>query len=672
MTDLFKIGLSGLRAAQTQLSVTGQNISNINTPGYTRQTSVQVARDSSFTDAGYIGNGVNVVDVQRVYNQFLTNQVRASTTINADAVAFQSQVEELNSLLSGTATGIQPALQKVFAALQTAAEDPSSLPARQLVLAEASGLAARFNTVHERLATQNQFINQQIGTVTQQVNRLAASIASYNDSISKVGANGPQPNELFDARDEAVRKLSELIGVTVVPQDGNGLSIFIGSGQPLVVGDKASELRTAPSQDPARVDVRLVRGASEQGITGLISGGELGGLLRYRNEVLDPATNAMGRLAINIADQFNRQLSQGLDLNGLPGAGLYKDVNSPELVGLRSRSLNNDNQVDIHIRDAGSLTTSDYEVTFSSPTQFSVRRLSDNMFIAGEGIPPVFDGWELSIPDDQNIRAGDSFLVMPTRSGAAGLKVDMRDPKELAFASVPVQLQAGAENRGTASLTDLVVASPPGAKPKFDFLPLELAYQDAEKGFSLLAKDEVDAGLEIPNQQFDPRQQESESNPRWVSAPFVPVGQQFRIKVTDGDGAEHYFNLNSAGRPQPDDRLSIAADITGTGDNRNALKLAELQTASVLGKASGRGVSLLDSYGNEVQRVATLTAQARSESESSAAVLRQAVNNRDSVSAVNLDEEAANLIKFEQYYNASAQIIQVARSVFDTLISSLR
>lgn len=675
MADLFNIGLSGLRASQTQLSVTGQNISNINTPGYSRQTAVQAARDPSFTGAGYIGNGTGVVDVQRVYNQFLTNQVRASTTINAESVAFQSQVEELNSLLSSTATGILPGMQNFFAALQTSAEDPASIPARQLVLSEAAGLAARFNSVHERLTTQNQFIGQQIGNVTQQINRLTASVASYNDSIAKAAANGAQPNDLLDARDEAVRKLSELIGVTVVPQDGNGVNIFVGSGQPLVVGNKASELTTAAGQDPARLDVRLVSGGSEQGITSLITGGELGGLLRYRNEVLDPAVNSMGRLAITIADQFNRQLGQGLDLNGQLGADLFKDINSPELMKLRSRPLGNENgstnlnTLDIRIEDSGSLTASDYEVTFSSPTEFAVRRLSDNKLISGVGTPPVFDGWQVSMPAGQNIRAGDKFLVMPTRSGAAGLKVDMQDPKELAFASVPAQLQTEASNSGTASLTGLVITTSGGKEPDLGLLPLELVYQRDGGGFVLEGEDTA-VQLEVLNPAFTSGMGESD---RWVPATEpVAAGQQFRISVAGSDGRDTYFTLSTTGTPAAGDKLSITAGITGTGDNRNALKLAELQTAGVLDKASGRGVSLLDSYGNEVQRVATLTAQARSESEASGAVLRQAASNRDSVSAVNLDEEATNLIKFEQYYNASAQVIQVARSMFDTLISSIR
>jgi flagellar hook-associated protein 1 len=655
MADLFNIGLSGLRASQTQLSVTGQNISNINTPGYSRQSAVQAARDPSFTGSGYVGNGTSVVDVQRVYNQFLTNQVRASTAIHAESLAFQGQLEELNSLLSSTATGILPGMQNFFASLQTSAEDPSSIPARQLVLSEANGLAARFNTVHERLTVQNQFIGQQISSVAQQATRLAATVASYNDSIAKAAANGAQPNDLLDARDEVVRKLSELIGVTVVPQDDNVINIFVGSGQALVVGNTSAELKTGPGKDPARVEVLLVSGSSEQSITSLISGGEMGGLLRYRNEVLDPAVNSMGRLALTIADQFNRQLAEGLDLNGRPGAALFSAINSEEQRDLRFQPLNNQKKITVDITDTSALTTSDYEVIFTreSPTaelRYSVRRLSDNQISSGTGLPATVDGMTLSPAMGESYANGDRFLLTPTRFGAAGLKVAMQNPKELAFAS-PVTLDTALGNRGTASLTQPTVAPASGVA---SVLPLTLQRT-------------ADGTFGVVNPDFDEDLPEDADNLRWLPATITESNQQLSVSI--GGFA---FEMRLAGRAETGDRFSIVSNSTGTGDNRNALKLAELQSAGVLDTASGKGISLLDSYGNEVQRVATLTAQSRSESEASGAVLRQATNNRDSVSAVNLDEEATNLIKFEQYYNASAQVIQVARSLFDTLINSIR
>ena len=193
MANLFGIGLSGLKTAQTQLSVTGQNITNVNTAGYTRQTALQAAQTPSFSGAGYLGNGSKVVDVERIYNQFLTNQVRTATSTNAEVQAFQSQLEQLNTLVSSSATGITPGLQSYFDALQTAIEDPANLPARQLFLSEAEGLASRFNTVQTSLTTQNQFIGQQMSTLADQASRLATSIASYNDSIAVAAANGAQP-----------------------------------------------------------------------------------------------------------------------------------------------------------------------------------------------------------------------------------------------------------------------------------------------------------------------------------------------------------------------------------------------------------------------------------------------------------------------------------------------
>ncbi|MFN3578944.1 MAG: flagellar hook-associated protein FlgK [Pseudomonas sp.] len=658
MADLFNIGLSGLRASQTQLAITGQNITNVNTPGYSRQTAVQAAREPSFSGAGFIGNGTSVVDVQRIYNQFLTNQVRTSTSVNSEVNAFQSQMEELNTLLSGTATGITPGLKNVFDALQTAIEDPASLPARQLFLSEAEGLASRFNTVQNRLSTQTEFLNQQMGTLTAQVSRLAGSIAQYNDSIGRAAANGAQPNDLLDARDEAVRQLSELIGVTVVPQDNNSINVFIGSGQPLVVGKEASSLKVVQGRaDPGRSEIILVSGGSEQDITNLVSGGELGGLVRYRRDVLDQAMNAVGRLALSIASEFNDQLGQGLDINGQAGAQLFKDINSPDQVDLRSqaRPTNSDPnaRLDVLITNTAELSTSDYEVLFSSATEFSVRRVSDNQvsqtFDINSVPPPELDGFSINLQGGTTA-AGDRFLLTPTRSSAGGMEVVMRQPEELAFAA-PAQGEASLDNRGTGKITQPTLVDGPQPINPADlqaFLPVTFSYSEPPPELALVS----DNGAVV--------------SPATIA---VTPGQKNTLEF-EVDG--YTFSMSLTGTPLDGDEFEVSFS-TGKSDNRNALVLSELQNKAVLGQANAAaGFSFVDGYGDLVQRIATFTAQARSDSEASGAVLKQAVNNRDSVSAVNLDEEAANLIRFEQYYNASAQVIQIARSVFDTLINSIR
>ncbi|WP_332820451.1 flagellar hook-associated protein FlgK, partial [Pseudomonas sp.] len=339
MADLLSIGLSGLSVNKTSLAVTGHNISNVNTPGFSRQDAVQATRNPQFSGAGYIGSGTTLVDIRRTYSEFLSTQVRSSTALSSDVEAYRNQIEQLDSLLAGTTTGITPSLQKFFSSLQTAAEDPANIPARQLVLSEAEGLARRFNTVSDRINEQNEFINKQMVAVSDQVNRLATSIASYNDAIAKAAANGQQPNDLLDAREEAIRQLSTYVGVTVVAQDDNSLNLFVGSGQPLVVGSTTSRLEVGPGQgDPTRFEVNFVSGGSSQGITSLLTGGELGGLIRYRAETLDPTLNSLGRLALAVSDQVNTQLGQGLDLKGQVGTALFGDYNDTALAQLRVRA----------------------------------------------------------------------------------------------------------------------------------------------------------------------------------------------------------------------------------------------------------------------------------------------------------------------------------------------
>lgn len=664
MADLFSVGLSGLRSAQTNLSVTGHNISNVNTPGYSRQNTVQATNPAGFTGAGFVGKGTSIVDIQRISNQFLTNQLWASTNRSVEVETFQTQIEELNNLLAGDATGIAPGLQKVFDALQTAVEDPANLPARQLLLSEAEGLAARFNTVQQNLTTQNNFIGKQMSTITDQVNRLSVAVAGYNDAIAKSVANGGQPNDLLDKRDEAIRGLNELVGVTVVPQDDNTLNLFIGTGQPLVVGNDASSMRAVPGRaDPGRFDVQLVSGTSAQDVTGLVSGGELGGLLRYRSEVLDTALNSVGRLAIAVADQMNSQLGQGLDLNGRAGAPMFGDINSAANVQLRSRALpdnQDDNaQLSVRIQDSSQLTTSDYEVTFISATEFSLRRVSDGEVTGPLTLdpvnPPVVDGFSVELGTGP-IAAGDQFLLTPTRFASGGINVQMQRPEELAFAA-PSSIDASLDNRGTGQVSQPeVTAIPAGSTVEDIEATLAGGVNVVFDGTNLVLQN--DAGAAVPASSIT-------VNP----GPGFTPGQRQSLEITvDG----FVFAAEISGSPLSGDSFALQFN-EGVADNRNALKLSDLQSEAVLGQGGGdRGFSLLDGYGDLVQRVGTKTAQTRADAESTGAILKQATNNRDSVSAVSLDEEAANLIKFEQYYNASAQVLQIARSVFDTLISSLR
>ena len=678
MADLLNIGLSGLSANKTSLAVTGHNITNVNTPGFSRQETIQATRTPQFSGAGYIGSGTTLVDVRRIYNEFLNTQVRSSTALNSDTQSYLGQINQLDSLLASSNTGINPGLQKIFAALQTAAEDPANIPARQLALSEAEGLAKRFNTVYDRLYEQNAFINKQMSAVTDQINQLAGSIAGYNEAIAVAASNGQQPNDLLDAREETVRKLSTFIGVTVVTQDDNSYNLFVGSGQPLVVGSQASRLEVVPGlSDPLRSEVQFVSGSSRQGITTLITGGEMGGLIRYREDVLDSTLNSVGRLALSVTDQINRQLGQGLDLNGQFGNGLFRELNDPLLIGQRSlaRVGNSDTTANLNIliEDTTQLTTSDYEVEFTSATDYTVRRVSDGTSFGPFDITVVpaaeIDGISLNVASG-TFAAGDRFRVMPTRNAGDYIRADMTRPEELAFAA-PLKSQTSPANIGTGVisqptlLTEIDIYDPVAQADLETSLrnapPLRIVMGTgggATQGYDVvdINGNVIDTGVIVPGQNNTL----TITVPASAGPPAVPVPFDYEVTIS--------------GRPQEGDNFSVSFNTNGVSDNRNALKLIDLQNRTTIGinplAPATTGSSFTDAYGDLVERVGTLTSQARVDGEATGAILKQATDNRDSISAVNLDEEAAKLIQFEQYYQASAQIIQVARSLFDTLIST--
>ena len=587
MADLLNIGLSGLSANKTSLAITGHNITNVNTPGFSRQETIQATRAPQFSGAGYIGSGTTLVDVRRIYNEFLNTQVRSSTALDSDAQAYLGQINQLDSLLAGTTTGINPGLQKVFAALQAAAEDPANIPARQLVLSEAEGLAKRFNTVYDRLYEQNAFINKQLSAVTDQVNQLATAIAGYNDAIAVASANGQQPNDLLDAREETVRKLSTFIGVTVVAQDDSSYNLFIGSGQPLVVGSNASRLEVVPGlSDPLRSEVQFVSGNSRQGITSLITGGEMGGLIRYREDVLDTTLNSVGRLALSVTDQINSQLGQGMDLNGQFGNGLFRDLNDPLLIGQRSlaRIGNSDTTANLNvlIEDTTRLTTSDYEVEFTSATDYTVRRISDGTNFGPFDITAVpaaeFDGVSLNVASG-TFAAGDRFRIMPTRNAGQDIRADMKRPEELAFAA-PLKSQTSPGNIGTGvisqpTLTSLIDIYDPVAQADLETSlrnapPLRIvmgAGGGATQGYDVvdINGNVIDSGVIVPGQNNTL----TINVPATAGPPVVPSAFDYEVTIS--------------GRPEAGDNFSVSFNTNGVSDNRNALKLIDLQNRAVIG-----------------------------------------------------------------------------------------
>jgi len=677
MASLLNIGITGLSASQAALTTAGNNITNANTPGYSRQRVDFATQPQQYMGAaGYIGSGVRITGIERVVSDFAVTQLRMDTANYKELDTYFSQISQLDSLLADQSTGLTPSLQNLFANLQEASKDPTSVPVRQVVLSNAQSLAQRFQSLYERLQTLSQGVDQQLGTYTSAVNSLTENIAKLNQQIvTQQGGVNATPNSLLDQREELLRQLAEQIGVKVVKQDDGMVNVFTGSGQPLVVGTKASTLSAEPSKtDPTQMALVLRMGNASQDITSLVSGGNIGGLLKFRSGTLDVAYNSLGRLAISIADTMNQQQRLGLDLNGNFGNDLFSDINSAS--AMQNRVLPNANntgaglQMQVFIDDSSKLTTSDYRLTFGAGGAFTLTRLSDNTTYSGVMTVPIpaggqvisnSEGFQIQIAGG-SFDPGDSFLIQPTRQGAQNIDVSLQTPEGLALAQ-PIRTETSATNTGSGTIS------------AGDMLNVYQADGVTPLGtFNTTAPGALNPPLLVQFTSANTYEILDNSDPA-APVPLVPPqtgtitpGQNNVITYNDpGPPATPAFQFTVAGHPAAGDSFAVSFNANGSSDNRNALALAGLNLSKVVG-----GQTFSDSYSQLVSGVGATAQALKNNRDAADTLLTQSQSNRDSVSAVNLDEEAANLIKFQQAYQAASQAINIARSLFTTLLGSFQ
>ncbi|MDF9905819.1 UNVERIFIED_ORG: flagellar hook-associated protein 1 FlgK [Pseudomonas reinekei] len=669
--SLLNIGMSGLSASHASLVTTGNNISNVDTVGYSRQQTVQGTKGSIQYGNVFIGTGTTLADVRRVYNSYLDAQLQTTTSLNGDAQAYLGQATQVDKLLSDSGAGITKTLQSFFSSLQTLSANSNDNAARQALLTNAQGLSSRFNAMSQQLTQQNTYINDQLGSMAEQVNKLASTVAAYNKRISEVSSSSGTPNELLDQRNETIRQLNELVGTQVTETEGR-LDIYLGSGQPLVVGDTVNKLRMAPDPtDPTRSSIIMDRGSSSIDITGVMSGGQMGGLLRYRSEVLTPAVNSLGRIAMVVADQVNKQLGQGLDQNGNFGAALFNNINSAAAISQRSIANANNNpasgNLNVTIKDTSKLQASDYQVTVTA-TGYNVRRLSDNTdmgnfaFATPPAAEPVIDGFSLSL-NAGSVTAGDSFKITPTRSSAADMTTVMTDAKTLATAA-PLTSSKASGNDGTGAVSQPTLNTALDIYDPVQRLEVQTAVKASMPVRMLMtsatAYEVFDAkGNSIGTGNIVPGQ----NNDLNIAVPYTDAG---------GNAKTFSVGMTVSGSPASGDSFNIAMTAAGSTDNRNASALLGLQTKATVGAtATSPGVSFTEAYGGLVSSVGSQAKQAQLDGTATDTILTGARNARDSLSGVDLDEEAGNLTKYQQYYTASSQIIKTAQEIFSTLINAL-
>jgi flagellar hook-associated protein 1 FlgK len=628
---IFGIGLSALNAAQQGLLVSGHNVSNAATPGYSRQQTVQSSGLTQATGSGYIGQGVQVETVRRVYDQLLVKQVMQAKTESAELDAYFFQMQQIDKMLADPSgrLGLAPAMNDFFASLQDVATDPSGPATRQAVLSNAEVLVRRFQSLSDQLDEIQDSVSVQVENSISLINTLAAKIAELNEAVrlAESIASGQPANDLRDRRDELVMQLNDEVGAKVVEQNDGSYSIFIRTGQSLVAGSTAFQLTTIPSPvDPQRLEAAYISGASTVPIKeSSLEGGKLGGLLQFRNGELGAARNGLGRIAIGLAGSFNDQHRLGQDLQGNPG-GNFLIMPSPSV----NASTRNTGSAVIaaEISDYTALTTSDYRLRYDG-TNYSVTRLNDGVTQTFAAFPQTVDGVRLNLASGA-AAAGDEFLVRPTINGASDIELAIQDTNLIA-AAAPIRTDAPAANTGTGRISAGMVSGPAPADPNLRE-PVTITFTSATT--------------------FD------------VSG----TGTGSPTGVTFTPGGEIGYNgwtVRISGLPQPGDTFSIGPNSNGADDNRNVLLLGALQTSKIM---AGGSASYQDAYGQVVSQVGNKTRELEITSTSQAALLVQAQALQQSESGVNLDEEAANLLRYQQAYQAASKVIQTASRMFDTLL----
>jgi len=453
-SNILSIGQSALAAAQVGLSTTGHNIANAATPGYNRQVVVQGAALPQNFGFGFMGQGTEISTVKRIYNEYLGNQVQTAQASKSGLDSYYAQIRQIDNLLGDATTGLSPVMQDFFSSIQDVTSNPSGIPARQGVLSSAEALASRFQSLAGRLEEIEQGVNSQILSSVNSINTYAQQIAGLNDAIGRAQrATGQPANDLLDQRDQLILELNKEIKTTVVKQGDGNYNVFIGNGQPLVVGTTTYQLANVVSPtNPERIEVAFRASSGDLVIVGDagVVGGKLGGLIEFRSQTLEPAQNALGRVAIGLADTFNAQHQLGFDLNGVAG-GAFFNVAAP---AVGSNSANTGSAViGASIDNANALTISDYRLRYDG-ANYTLTRLSDNTTTTFATFPQIVDGVELNLTSGAPA-TGDSFLIRPTVNGASGFGVAMTDPAGFAAAA---QTGAVGDNRNALLLGALQTA----------------------------------------------------------------------------------------------------------------------------------------------------------------------------------------------------------------------
>ena len=635
---LLSIGMRAMFANYAALQTIGHNIANASTDGYSRQQVELATAQGQFTGAGFFGKGVDVVAVTRAHNEFLTREAALSASQAAADGARLTQLQRLESVFPTGEAGLGHAAGQLLNAMVDLASRPQDTATRQVALARAQELAQRYAAAGTQIESLQSGVVQDLKVAVADVNRLTQGIAAVNEQIARATGSGQTPNDLLDQRDRLIGELSSLVQVTTLPADDGTTAIFLAGGQRLVLGTRATPLSlVADEYDASRAAIAIDDGAGARMLpSALLSGGRIGGLLRFQDDDLVDARAALGRMAAALSTRLNEQQALGLDLRTPPGAGaplmaFGAPLSLPAQGNARDVSGNFLGSVAMTIADESALQASEYtlEPDSTTPGQYLLTRGADGL-VRSIADGDTVDGLTFTL---SGIAAGDRFLLQPVSRAAIDMRRVLDDPRGLAAAS-PLAAERADTNTGSATIASLRVVDPA---------------VDPEQTASIRFYSDTGA------YDWELRDRSSGTLLSSGSGAWQP-GQPIALNG---------FELSLDGVPAIDDAFTVSQTAYPAASNGNALAFAALRDAAFIG-----GETVTDAYASAMADVGVRVQGASTAAEVSAAVALQASERVSGETGVNLDEEAARLIQFQQSYQAAAKVLQVAQSVFDTLLQT--
>jgi flagellar hook-associated protein 1 FlgK len=631
MADLLATSVSGLLAFQQALDVTSNNIANVNTPGYSAETANLAEAPGQFTGAGYIGGGVDVASVTRAYNQQLAQQANTSQSSYSSYHTLATQAQQIDNMLSASSTGLSASLQSFVNALQTVSTSPTSTSARQALLSQGQALAQQLQSYNAQIGQYGTQLEAQVGTDVTQINSLAGNIASLNQQIAAGSTSGQTPNQMLDQLDNLVNQLSQYVSVQTVTQSNGTVNVFIGSGQALISGGNAAQLTTLQNAyNPTQLDVGLKTSSGITNLTQQMTGGELGGLLSARSQILEPTQNQLGQISVAVATLVNEQQQCGMTLTGTPGQAMFA-VGGVQVLPDSGNSGNA--AVTVTRTSLSQLTADNYQLQYSGGTwQLTDASTGQSVTMTGNGTSGTpFQAAGLSIVVSGTPAANDSFLIQPTAAATAGLSMQLTSPAQIAAAS-RVQAVAGTGNTGTGTIGSASVTDPStyGSGTYTVSFASPTQYTVTNSSGTSVASGTYSGG-----------------------SPISFNGQQ----------------LTLTGSPATGDTFTVSPNSSAnTGDNSNILAMIDRLSASTL---NGGTTSVSGAANNLVGQIGVLTQQAQNNASAQHTVNQDATTALSNADGVNLDQQAANVLQYQQAYQAMAQIITASHQMFDSLIQAM-